>query len=728
MSPGLEQFMSDIFNSMYEKRTIGAVVEQVLRQMSCFLRAESAFLAELSEDGDLIERVYESSESGGIGRLDGLKGSCCSTSTAEGCRETAVCTAVDELPPEMRDVFSAAGVRSVICCPILYHGLLAGYIGVCDYSRDREAWKTWTAEDEGHLVFGYLARLLSVFLQNARQEERMEHYQKDLERLLKQSEEKAKTAYEILDKISSGVVILKMPSYDKLLPVYGNLGQYHMLRLERTAVDERVPDEDAAKLESQYFDDAFAGVHPEDMERVRRAYMEGYEAGDFSVKTYRLLRGDGSYVWVNADLCLQETTPEYKLYYATYTDVTEEHELQMQLSRALEQQKLISSELEQASKAKTDFLSRMSHDIRTPMNAILGLAALARNELEKGQDVRSYLDKLEASGQFLMGLLNDILDISRIERNAVTLHLEPYDIEEFRQQVDALIVPQCRKKGIEFEFITKNLKYRSIMLDKLRFNQAVFNLLNNAVRYTPSGGRIEFMVREVEEREGRLHNQMVIRDNGIGMSRDFQEHMYEPFTQEGRKTADSDERSSGLGLTIVKSLVELMGGTIQVNSEIGKGTEFLLDVWVDMVSETEQPQASETDRDISIEGLHILLCEDNALNMEIAVYLLEEAGAVVDCAGNGREVLDRFRASEPGSYDAILMDIRMPVMDGLEAARNIRAMDRPDAVSVPIFAMTANAYDEDMKMSREAGMNEHLSKPVDAEVLYRTIWQYAGRK
>lgn len=165
-----------------------------------------------------------------------------------------------------------------------------------------------------------------------------------------------------------------------------------------------------------------------------------------------------------------------------------------------------------------------------------------------------------------------------------------------------------------------------------------------------------------------------------------------------------------------------------MNSEIGKGTEFLLDVWVDMVPQTEQPQASETDRDISIEGLHILLCEDNALNMEIAVYLLEEAGAVVDCAGNGREALDRFRDSEPGSYDAILMDIRMPVMDGLEAARNIRAMDRPDAVSVPIFAMTANAYDEDMEMSREAGMNEHLSKPVDAEVLYRTIWQYAGRK
>lgn len=728
MNPGLEQFMGDIFDALYENPRVEDAMEQVLSRISCYFQASSACLVELQGDDSFVEHVYEWSKPDIRVCAGDMAGSVRSMFQGSNSWETVIYTALDPLSTELRNAFAVSGVRSLIASPFLYHGQLIGYILICDFRRDREDWKIWGRGDEGNYAFKYLTRLLAVFLQKLRQEHQMACYQKELEGSLKQSEEKVETAYEILDKISSGVVVLKTPSYDKLLPVYGNLGQYRMLRLERTAVDARVPDEDAAELESQYFDDAFAGVHPEDMERVRSAYMEGYKTGDFSVKKYRLLRGDGSYVWVNADLCLQETTPEYKLYYATYTDVTEEHELQMQLSRALEQQKLISSELEQASKAKTDFLSRMSHDIRTPMNAILGLAALARNELEKGQDVRSYLDKLEASGQFLMGLLNDILDISRIERNAVTLHLEPYDIEEFRQQVDALIVPQCRKKGIEFEFITKNLKYRSIMLDKLRFNQAVFNLLNNAVRYTPSGGRIEFMVREVEEREGRLHNQMVIRDNGIGMSRDFQEHMYEPFTQEGRKTADSDERSSGLGLTIVKSLVELMGGTIQVNSEIGKGTEFLLDVWVDMVSETEQPQASETDRDISIEGLHILLCEDNALNMEIAVYLLEEAGAVVDCAGNGREVLDRFRASEPGSYDAILMDIRMPVMDGLEAARNIRAMDRPDAVSVPIFAMTANAYDEDMKMSREAGMNEHLSKPVDAEVLYRTIWQYAGRK
>ena len=266
----------------------------------------------------------------------------------------------------------------------------------------------------------------------------------------------AETANGILDRISTGVVVLKMPSYDRLLPVYGNLGQYRMLRIERTAVNASVPNAEEAELESQYFGDAFAGVHPDDMERVRSAYRAGYETDHFTVKRYRLLRGDGTYVWVNADLCLQECTPEYKLFYATYTDVSEEHELQMQLTEALERQKLISSELEKASKAKTDFLSRMSHDIRTPMNAILGLAAMAKDNLEQTEAAKSYLDKLESSGQFLMGLLNDILDISRIERNAIELHLEPYGVEEFRQQVEALVVPQCRQKDIEFLFKKEN--------------------------------------------------------------------------------------------------------------------------------------------------------------------------------------------------------------------------------------------------------------------------------
>lgn len=571
----------------------------------------------------------------------------------------------------------------------------------------------------------FLIYSIHVYVNKMPEQWREKEMSHETEQFTNQSELNEWAATRILDQISTGVVVLKMPSYDKLLPVYGNLGQYRMLRIERTAVNASVPKAEEAELESQYFGDAFAGVHPDDLERVRREYKEGYETDHFTVKKYRLLRGDGTYVWVNADLRLQERRPEYKLFYATYTDVSEEHELQIQLSKALEQQKAISSELEKVSKAKTDFLSRMSHDIRTPMNAILGLTALAKNELEHTQTVKSYLDKLEASGHFLMGLLNDVLDISRIERNAIELYPQPYDLGDFKQQVDALIIPQCRQKDIEFIFDEKELRYNTIILDKLRFNQIVFNLLNNAVRYTPSGGRIELRMRELEQVDERLHMQLVIRDNGIGMSKEFQEHMYEPFSREGREAENYDGRSSGLGLAIVKSLVELMGGTIRVESEPDKGTEFTMDFWVDLVLETDSAQVPEEEA-VSIEGVHVLLCEDNELNREIALYLLEDNKASVDCARNGKEAVDQFVNSEPGEYDVILMDIRMPVMDGMEAARRIRAMERPDALTVPIFAMTANAFDEDKRMSREAGMNEHLSKPIDAGLLCRMIRRYTG--
>lgn len=321
----------------------------------------------------------------------------------------------------MKSIFTEAGVGTLLQCFVCYQGELAGYVGICDFSSEGDGWKNNPAVCS---ALRYLSRVLSVFLYKSRQEES-----------LKQSELNADTANEILDQISTGVVVLRMPSYDRLLPDYGNLGQYRMLGIERTAVNSSVPKAEEAILESQYFSDAFAGVHPDDMERVRSAYKAGYETEHFTVKQYRLLRGDGSYVWVNADLRLQECKPDYRLFYATYTDITEEHELQMKLSEALERQKAISAELEKASNAKTEFLSRMSHDIRTPMNAILGMAKLAKNELQHTEIAKDYLDKLDSSGRFLMGLLNDVLDISMIEQNAVDLHPELFRLEEFRQQV-----------------------------------------------------------------------------------------------------------------------------------------------------------------------------------------------------------------------------------------------------------------------------------------------------
>ena len=719
MSQKLEQFMSDVFDAMYENHEMEQAAELALAQLANFSQADVSYLAETSADGASIEMVYEWTKSGIRMDLKQLEGKRCGYG-AEG-QDIEFAAGIDRLPPQMKPVFEESGLHSLLQYPIRYQGRLNGYVGICGSSKAAEDWK-----DNPSLrsALNYLSRVLSVFIDKKRHEKQRAQDQKQYESSLKHSDLKAETANEILDQISTGVVVLKMPSYDKLLPIYGNLGQYRMLRIERTAVNASVPDEEEAELESQYFGDAFAGVHPDDMERVRGEYKAGYGTDHFSVKKYRLLRGDGSYVWVNADLRLQACTPEYKIFYATYTDVTEEHELQMQLSEALVRQKAISSELEKASEAKTDFLSRMSHDIRTPMNAILGLNTLAKNELEHAQTVKNYLDKMEASGRFLMGLLNDILDISSIERNVIELHPEPYRLEEFKQQVEALIVHQCRQKDIEFIFDTAGQHYSTIMVDKLRFNQIVFNLLNNAVRYTPRGGRIELLVREQKQENGRAYTRLVIRDNGIGMSSEFQKHMYEPFSQEGREAGNADGRSSGLGLAIVKSLVELMGGTINVRSELEKGTEFILDFQADIAPEAVCEEAAVEEPDICIKGVHVLLCEDNELNMEIAAYLLGDAGATTDWAKNGREAVELFEQSEPGYYDVILMDIRMPVMDGLEAARVIRSLERPDAIVVPIFAMTANAYEEDKRMSREAGMNEHLPKPIDAKLLYRMIWNY----
>lgn len=723
MSQKLEEFMSSVIDVICGQYTAEQAAELVLGRVSDFARADMAYLIEISGNGDTIKAVFEWPGADSRIRLARLEGTLWEPALSCDDREAVAVTEVSRLPMTMRSVFLEAGVRFLLQYPVRYQGELLGYVGICDFSGTADWWKDDAAVCS---ALSYLSRVLSVFLYKSRQEEWAVLNQKRLEGSLEQLELNAETANEILDQISTGVVVLKMPSYDRLLPVYGNLGQYRMLGIKRTAVNSSVPDADEAKLESEYFSDAFAGVHQDDMERVRSAYKAGYETDHFTVKQYRLLRGDGSYVWVNADLRLQESTPEYKLFYATYTDITEEHELQMRLSEALEQQKAISSELEKASNAKTEFLSRMSHDIRTPMNAILGLTKLAQNELEHTEIVKSYLDKLDLSGRFLMGLLNDVLDISLIEQNAIDLHPEPYALEEFREQLETLIIPQCRQKNIDFIFDSEMVEHDTLMLDRLRFNQIVFNLLNNAVRYTPCGGRIELLLRNLEQTGDKLHRQLVIRDSGIGMGSEFQNHMYEPFSREDRKRADLDGRSSGLGLAIVKSLVELMGGTIQVWSEPDKGTEFTLDFWMDVVPQAVCSQMSE-DMDISIRGVRVLLCEDNELNMEIAVYLLEDAGAVVDCARDGREAVEKFRDSEPGSYDVILMDIRMPVMDGMEAASRIRAMDRPDASDVPIFAMTANAYEEDKKMSREAGMNEHLSKPIDIRLLCKTIWNYTMR-
>lgn len=392
--------------------------------------------------------------------------------------------------------------------------------------------------------------------------------------------------------------------------------------------------------------------------------------------------------------------------------------------RMLSKQKEVLAEsnekLEKASTAKSDFLSRMSHDMRTPMNAIIGMTDLALEQPGNSKQTQDYLEKIDYSGKFLLGLINDILDMSKIENNAIVLSFRPYSAEEFRENIDMLIRPLCDQKNIEFQFKLEVDSVSVIKTDKLRFNQIFFNLLSNAVKFTPEGGKIEFIIYNIARQDGFVTDRFIVRDNGRGMSNEFMEHLFEPFTQE-KPVVAKESTGTGLGLAIVSNLVKIMGGKVSVKSELGKGTEFMVDLTAE-ICETENKPDLHKDGNIEIlGGKRALLCEDNEINTEIAKTMLERVGMQVECAVNGKEGVQMFSDSKDGYYNIILMDVMMPVMDGIDAVKEIRAADREYARSIPIIAMTANAFDEDVKKSKDAGMNAHIAKPVNRDAFYKTL-------
>jgi signal transduction histidine kinase/CheY-like chemotaxis protein len=386
---------------------------------------------------------------------------------------------------------------------------------------------------------------------------------------------------------------------------------------------------------------------------------------------------------------------------------------------ALDKANEATARAEEASKVKTTFLSNMSHDIRTPMNAIINLTQLAMHE-DDITVVRDYLDKISVSGNFLLGLINDILDMTKIESGEIEFHKENLTRTEFINTVETVILPLMEARHIHFHGELNPGEY-TIFVDKLRFNQIFFNLLSNAAKFTPEGGDVWFEVTNLEAENGKLNIKFVVRDNGIGMSKEFLNHLFEPFARE-QSALSGKTQGTGLGLPIVKNLVEAMGGTISVKSELGKGTEFVVMIQVDIVAKNELTQhdpALEAAPDL--QGMHVLLVEDNELNTYVARIILENAGCQVTTAENGKVALDTFSASEPGYFEAILMDVRMPVMDGIQATIAIRGLCRSDAGTVPIIAMTADAFDDERKRTLESGMNYHLAKPVDAQQLYSVL-------
>ena len=402
------------------------------------------------------------------------------------------------------------------------------------------------------------------------------------------------------------------------------------------------------------------------------------------------------------------------------SDRTGEHQTTLAVKAALEI-------AEKASKAKTDFLSNMSHDIRTPMNAIIGITTLMKNELHEPEKLAEHLGKLESSGQLLLGIINDILDMSRIESGKTTLNVEKMNLPRQISQLDSVIRQQAGQRRQTFTVET-HVQHENVLGDPNRLKQVLMNILSNAVKYTPNGGHIRLEVDELTHTEHYAKYRFVVQDNGIGMSEKFQKHIFEPFERERTSTV-SKVQGTGLGMAITKSVVDLMGGSISVESATGKGTRFevVLEFPIDAEADhAQQVQAlpEETEETSPLCGMKFLCAEDNALNAEILQMLLETRGASCTICSNGQEIVDAFASVKPGDYDMILMDVQMPVMDGLEATRRIRNGENLLGRTIPILAMTANAFLEDMQKSREAGMDEHLSKPVDIAALEQTVKRF----
>ena len=382
---------------------------------------------------------------------------------------------------------------------------------------------------------------------------------------------------------------------------------------------------------------------------------------------------------------------------------------------------------ERASKAKTDFLANMSHDIRTPMNAIIGITTLMKNELHQPEKLAEHLDKLENSGQLLLGIINDILDMSRIESGKTTLNVEKMNLPQQISQLDSIIRQQAGQRSQTFT-VNTHLQHENVLADPNRLNRVLMNILSNAVKYTPTGGHIRFEVDELPRNEHYARYRFVVQDDGIGMSEAYQKTLFDPFTREER-SGTNKVQGTGLGMAITKNIVDLMGGSINVESTTGKGTrfevvlEFPVDAEADTVPEA-QVLPEEEEETSPLSGMKFLCAEDNAINAEILEMLLEANGASCTICSNGQEIVDAFASVKPGEYDMILMDVQMPVMDGLEATRRIRSGENPLGRIIPILAMTANAFLEDMQKSREAGMDEHLSKPVDIAALEQTVKRF----
>ena len=411
------------------------------------------------------------------------------------------------------------------------------------------------------------------------------------------------------------------------------------------------------------------------------------------------------------------------VFYLTSSKKYRERQYEAELEKSAEQAK-------NANEAKTRFLFNMSHDIRTPMNAIVGFSGLLEKNLQNEKKAKEYLGKIQSSSNLLLMIINQVLEMARIESGTAVLQLKAEDIDELFHRVNTVFEEDIRKKNLQYH-ADLDVRHHYVVCDQTKLQEIMLNIISNAIKYTPEGHSIHVKVHEaVSENPSRIRYIFSCEDTGIGMSEEYLPHVYEEFSRE-HTTTENKVPGTGLGLSIIKSMIELMGGSIQVESRQGIGTKFTVDLSFDIASKEEVYGSQNTIKPSAIhtiKGKRILLAEDNELNAEIAKTVLEDVGALITRVENGLQAVKLFEEKPAGTFDAILMDLMMPVMDGYTATRKIRSSERSDAKTIPIIAMTANAFQEDAEKCIAVGMNAHLAKPLDIEKVKTTISHLVKKK
>lgn len=459
-------------------------------------------------------------------------------------------------------------------------------------------------------------------------------------------------------------------------------------------------------------------IPEEELPSVEASVQEMLE-GKVSENTYRWEHPEKGIIYVRCGGAAYKMEGKKQILGGYHGDVTklvlEERNRQQELKKAKEA-------AERANVAKTSFLSRMSHDIRTPLNGIIGLLKIDEQHADNRELVDANREKIRVSADHLQSLINDVLQMSKLENGEFNLEYEALDLNQLSRDVLTIVEMRAAEAGITLEYgkDSDEVKYPYVYGSALHLRQIFVNVYSNAIKYNHVGGRIMTHFKLLGQEGDQVRYEWQISDTGIGMKPEFLEHIFEPFAQE-RTDARSIYRGTGLGMAIVKSLIDRMGGTIEVTSEEGVGSTFRIKLSFRIAAKEELIEKKERLKEGSVEGLHLLMAEDNELNAEIAKLQLEEAGAEVTVVKDGQQAVELFEKLPAATFDAILMDIMMPVMDGLSATRAIRALEREDAGEIPIIAMTANAFEEDEKKSLEAGMNAHLSKPLKIELVVATI-------